>query len=151
MYAALAEKILAKALDEQKMEYNGEFLLYLHLLEESGKYAQALSVVEALDDELHVPKIGYVDFKAKKRMLYLKKLADWAKLRAVCERHLGAASDANLDDWLCFLDYLEAIDASLLLELATEPRQKLVNESLHFLDGLRHRVKTTEDGQPLKQ
>lgn len=100
LYLQLAEKILQKACEEQKMEYNGEYLLYLSILEEKKKYDEALKLVEAFDDEENLSKLGVVDFKIKRKISYLKQLKNWPKLSETCEQFISAETNANLGESL---------------------------------------------------
>jgi N-terminal acetyltransferase B complex non-catalytic subunit len=70
MYMQLGEKILQKAYEDQKMEYNGEFLLYLSILEERNKYTEAFGIVDAFDEDLNGSKLGLTDIKIKKKIIY---------------------------------------------------------------------------------
>ena len=110
MYLTLAEKMLQKAYDDGKMEYNGEYLLFLNILEEKGKYVDALRIVDELDEQAHAATLGYVDFKAKKRMEYLSKLERWSPdLVELCEQHIAHTSQSNMNDWPCYQLYVKAV------------------------------------------
>jgi N-terminal acetyltransferase B complex non-catalytic subunit len=119
MYLQLGEKILQKAYEDQKSEYSGEYLLYLSILEERNKFEEALKIVEAFNQDLNGSKLGLIDFKVKKKMLYLKHLKRWNDLRKLCELYLADETNANLDDWLTYLEYLDVV-----LELYKESTNK---------------------------
>ena len=137
LYLQLGEKILQKAYEDQKMEYNGEFQLYLTILEDRNKYKEALEIVEAFDEEANGSKLGLTDFKVKKKIIYYKKMKRWSDLRKVCELHLANVSNANLDDWLTYLEYLD-----VLVELysTTQNKDEFVEGVLAFFKLLINRI-----------
>ena len=46
----LAEKILQKAYKDKKMEYNGEFLMYLNILQSKSKFTECLAIINDFDE-----------------------------------------------------------------------------------------------------
>jgi N-terminal acetyltransferase B complex non-catalytic subunit len=139
LYLQLGEKILQKAYEENKMEYNGEFLLYLNILEERKKYADALKIVDSVD-EANLSKIGQVDFKVRKRIEYAKKLNNFQELRKLCEEYLKVSS--NMDDWLHFLDYLNAVDN--LLKDKNNQTDEFIEDVLGFFSVLKSRIENVD-------
>jgi hypothetical protein len=108
LYLQLAEKILQKAYDDKKMDFDGEFLLLLNILESGQKFEQALKIVDALVDS-NLAKIGKINFKFEKRIAYLKSLHRWSELRAECEAYFSESKSSNLDDWPVYLTYFDAL------------------------------------------
>ncbi|CAF0760646.1 unnamed protein product [Brachionus calyciflorus] len=136
LYLKLAEKLLEKAYVDQKMEYNGEFQLYLHILELLGKYSHAQQVINDFQQDLHLPKIGHPNFKFNKQILYFKNLKDLKNLKQFCENYFNEHKSANLDDWTIYLEYFEAIISMLKDETSQDSRLNLINEVFEFLKGL---------------
>lgn len=139
LYLQLGEKILQKAYEEKKMEYNGEFLLYLNILEERKKYADALRIVDSVE-ESNLSKIGQVDFKVRKKIEYYKKLNNFQDLRMVCEDYLKISS--NMDDWLRFSDYIEVI-MNLLKEKVNQT-DEFIEDVLGFFNVLKSRIENAD-------
>jgi N-terminal acetyltransferase B complex non-catalytic subunit len=139
LYLQLGEKILQKAYEENKMEYNGEFLLYLNILEERKKYADALKIVDSVD-EANLSKIGQVDFKVRKRIEYAKKLNNFQELRKLCEEYLKVSS--NMDDWLHFLDYLNAVVN--LLKDKNNQTDEFIEDVLGFFNVFKSRIENVD-------
>ena len=136
MYLTLAEKMLQKAYDDGKMEYNGEYLLFLNILEEKGKYVDALRIVDELDEQAHAATLGYVDFKAKKRMEYLSKLERWSPdLVELCEQHIAHTSQSNMNDWPCYQLYVKAVAEAV--KSAESGGDLLIQRAVQFLTGLK--------------
>ena len=134
----LAEKILQKAYDENKMEYNGEFLLFLSILEERSKFEEAFKIVDSVNEN-NLSRIGQVDFKVRKKMDYYKKLKKWSELRRMSEEYLKAP--ANIDDWLHFIDYLDSLE-SLLSDKAHQT-DEFIEDVLSFFNLLKSRVENS--------
>ena len=145
MYSQLAVKILQKAYQEQKMEYNGEFLLYLHLLETSGKYEEALAIVNAFDEARDLSKIGQIDFKAKKKINYFGQLKKWAALQHICELFIADESNANLDDWPTYLKHVDSLVEQFGQQEDEALQQQLVEEALAFYATLIGRIESTKE------
>ena len=139
LYLQLGEKILQKAYEEKKMEYNGEFLLYLNILEDRKKYADALKIVDSVE-ESNLSKIGQVDFKVRKKIEYYKKINNFQGLRNVCEDYLKISS--NMDDWLRFSDYIEVI-INLLKEKANQT-DEFIEDVLGFFNVLKSRIENAD-------
>lgn len=108
MFMVLAEKILQKAYKDKKMEYNGEFLLYMNILEEKQLYEEALQIVNDLN-EGELSQIGQIDFKVKRKLSYFKKMKKWTGLKFTSEQFIEHESNDNIDDWLVYLDYIESV------------------------------------------
>ena len=108
LYLQLAEKILQKAYDDKKTEFDGEFLLFLNILEWRGKHEEALCIVESLVDT-NLVKIGQINFKFEKKISYLKSMNKWTEVRETCEAYFGQPKSSNLDDWPVYLAYFDAL------------------------------------------
>ncbi|RNA30686.1 N-alpha-acetyltransferase auxiliary subunit [Brachionus plicatilis] len=132
LYFKLAEKILEKAYGEKKMEYNGEFQLYLEVLESLGKYAEALKVIDEFDHQKHLAKIGHPNFKFMKQLLYFKNLNNLEQLRKSCEEYFMQRKSANLDDWTVYTQYFDCV----INKLKSEDQMALVEDVLQFLKNL---------------
>ena len=85
----LAEKILGKAYTDKKMEYNGEFLLYLNILETKNKFSETLTIVTDFDETENGSKIGQIDFKVRKKLIYFKAMKKWQALRFLLISMIG--------------------------------------------------------------
>jgi hypothetical protein len=109
MFMVLAEKILQKAYKDQKMEFNGEFLLYLNILEGKNRFEEALQIVTDLNEEDHLSQIGQIDFKVKRKLAYFKQMKKWTALKFLSEQFIEHESNDNIDDWLVYLDYIESL------------------------------------------
>ena len=138
LYLQLGEKILQKAYEDKKMEYNGEFLLYLSILEERNKFEDALKIVEAVE-EANLSKIGQVDFKIRKKIDYLLAMKKWADLRLLCEEYLRVPG--NIDDWLHYLTYIDAV--MNLLDKANQTNA-YIQGVLGFFGELKKRVENVD-------
>lgn len=134
LYLKLAEKILEKAFTEKKMEFNGEFQLYLEVLESLDKYTEALNIINEFDQEKHIAKIGHPNFKFMKQLFYLKKLNNLEKLKKHCEEYFMQCKSANLDDWTVYTHYFDCVINTLKNE--AENKTCLIEEVLGFLKNL---------------
>lgn len=114
LYLQLSEKILEKAFEENKMDFNGEFLLYLNILEARNKFTEALRIIQNPKLEEHWSKFGQVNFKFKKLVLYNTKMANWSNVQELCESFFLNSNLTNLEDWQAYLDYFNAIGHILL-------------------------------------
>jgi hypothetical protein len=140
MYLQLAEKILQKAYDDRKMEYNGEYLLYLNILEEKNKYDEALILVEAFDEKENLSKIGQIDFKIKKKLIYFRQLKRWSDLLQLSKSHIENDSMANIDDWTTYLSYIDS-----LIELLKQSNDdQLVKQGLAFFNSIIQRIESSQ-------
>ena len=145
MYLVLAEKILQKAYQEQKMEYNGEFLLFLNILESKNKFADALDIVNEFSEEKNLSKIGQIDFKIKKKIMYFKQMKKCTGLRFVCEQFISDVSNANIDDWLIYQTYLESL-IEIHEELSDEElKENLIKDTFNFFASLIERIESKDD------
>ena len=141
MYLQLGEKILQKAYEDRKMEYNGEFLLYLNILEERNKYEEALKIVEQFDEKENLSKIGQIDFKIKKKLVYFRHLKRWMDLLNLSKEYISHESMANIDDWLTYQCLIDS-----LIELVKENTQnndELIRNALSYLNDLKNKIETS--------
>jgi N-terminal acetyltransferase B complex non-catalytic subunit len=137
MYLQLAEKILQKAYEDQKMEYSGEYQLFLNIMEERGKFEDAFKIIDAFDEQANLSKIGLADFKIKKKIFYLKKLRKWSEAMSLCESHITN----NLDDWLYYLDHIES-----LVELYKETKcNDSIKNALKLFSTWKEKVDTSSE------
>jgi N-terminal acetyltransferase B complex non-catalytic subunit len=146
VYLQLAEKMLQKAYEEQKMEYNGEYLLYLNILEERNKYDEALRLVNDFNEEQNLSKIGQIDFRVKKKIEYYQKLKRWSDLEKLVRDHIATPSEVNMNDWTSYVYYLDSILGQMSLD---EPQKNdlLINNALAYLSSLKKcSVDSAEDG-----
>ena len=148
MYLQLGEKILQKAYEDKKMEYNGEFLLYLNILEEKGKYEEALKIVEAFDEKENLSKIGQIDFKIKKRLIYFKHLKRWKDLLKQCKEYISAESMANIDDWTTYQTLIDSLIE--LLKENNKSNDDLIRDVLSFFTDLKMKIETSESSSSSK-
>jgi hypothetical protein len=136
IYLQLAEKMLQKAYDEQKMEYNGEYLLYLNILEERNKYEEALKLIDEFDEEQNLSKIGQIDFKVKKKIEYYQKLKRWTELEKLVKEHISTPSEANLNDWQSYLHYIDSILGQMSVDVP-QINEPLIQNALAYLSSLK--------------
>lgn len=145
MYLVLAEKILQKAYKEKKMEYNGEFLLYLNILENKTKFDESLEIVNEFNEKEYSSNIGQIDFKIRKKLIYFEKMKKWTALRFLCEQFIENESNANIDDWLVYLTYINCLVEIYKMETDKELKENLVKETLIFFGKLIDRVENKNE------
>jgi hypothetical protein len=106
MNLQLAEKILEKQFKEKKLEYGGEFQLYLHIVESRRDFKSALQILDQSHAELD-SKLGTHNYTLEKRIEYLKSLEQWNELRDLCEKTLE--DSLLVDNWKLYSSYIESL------------------------------------------
>lgn len=134
LYLKLAEKILEKAYMEKRMEFNGEFQLYLEVLEALGKYSEAQRVIDNFEQDKHLAKVGHPNFKFMKQLIYFKNLNNLEQLKNHCEEYFMQCKSANLDDWTVYKHYFDCVVNKLKSD--TNNKSLLIEEVLDFLRNL---------------
>lgn len=143
MYLQLAEKLLEKCFVEKKMtDMNGEYLLYLEILIRKKKFQHALNVLNEADEN----RLGQVDFKLNKQLFLYKSLADWQKIRELCEQRFSTNDYANesntllLDNWTFYLQYIESLIEILKSDEQKSHLDKLVDETISRFDAIKSKL-----------
>lgn len=136
LYLKLAEKILEKAHVEKRMEFNGEFQLYLEVLEAQDKYSEAQKVINDFNQDKHLAKVGHPNFKFMKQLIYFKNLNNLEQLKKHCEEYFLQCKSANLDDWTVYKHYFDCVINKLKAETNNNDKSVLIQEVLGFLKNL---------------
>lgn len=101
----LAERMMAKALEEKRLEEVEHMRLYLLILMDQKKNEQALKLL--LDTELGQKSLRDPEVRQiKSELLRINKRWD-----AVVDMSKDALENENSDDWFHWLAYFEAVDA----------------------------------------
>ncbi len=137
MYLQLGEKILCKAYEDKKMEYNGEFLMYLNILESKSKFTDCLTIINDFDEAEHASNLGQIDFKVRRKITYFHRLKKWDALRFLCEQFITEPSATNnIDDWLIYQTYLTSLVNLYTDQKDPELKQTLIADALAFFSNL---------------
>lgn len=106
----LAERMMAKALEEKRLEEVEHMRLYLLILLDQNKSEEALSLL--LDSPLGQTSLRDPEVRQIKSEL-LRENKRW---ESVIEMSQNALEKENADDWFQWLAYLDAVDALILDE-----------------------------------
>uniref|UniRef100_T1IFP7 N-terminal acetyltransferase B complex subunit MDM20 homolog n=1 Tax=Rhodnius prolixus TaxID=13249 RepID=T1IFP7_RHOPR len=100
LLCSLAEKMLEKLINEDKVETEQEILIYLTSLELQGKTERALEVLDGPLSEKLEPYIVL-----NKRVNFLIKLGKWEKVNEIIMQTL----ETDMDSWNYHLFYLDSV------------------------------------------
>lgn len=118
----LAERMMAKALEEKRLDQVEHFRLYLLILLDQKKSQEALNLL--LDTELGQTALRDPEVRQIKSEL-LRENKKWKQVIEMSQETLE--KEENVDDWFHWLAYFDAMDAMLVEEKdIVENAEKLI-------------------------
>lgn len=136
----LAEKMVKKFVDENKIEAEQEVQLYLLILEMQNKLGESLEVIEGhLGEMLH----SYISVPSK-RVELLVKMEHWKKANIEIKKIL----QDDMDNWSLYLNYFKTVFCLVDVEshgngvVEEDSSDKTVNDCVNFLTDIQAKNKT---------
>lgn len=113
MFLTLAERMVSKFIKEDKIDAEEEVRLYMLILENLGRYEEALKLVQSeFGDKLKC----VISERAEKEIEYLAKLERWVEVNIKYKEILKK----NPDQWLFYMGYFDSIEKLQNVEYAPD-------------------------------
>ncbi|KAG9287759.1 hypothetical protein G9A89_017354 [Geosiphon pyriformis] len=133
IFLTLAERMMIKAVEDNRLEETEEVHLYLSILLSQNKVKEALGVIDGqlgqrCKDDTEITRI---------RQDLLLKSENWTLLRETSKKEL---TETNADDWKSYLAYFEAVFHLSNSDDLTESLNKMsLNDVSDFLNSLKEK------------